>query len=90
MCAWRINDTSQRTEGDREWDDNATLAVLIEKAKRKRAATAILVVGVLITASGVYGFARGGAEMLGVWGLGLGGFLTVIGVALLMRVAKSR
>jgi len=62
----------------------------VQKKKRKRAATAILVAGVLITASGVYGFARGGAEMLGVWGLGLGGFLTVLGIMMLMRAAKAR
>lgn len=62
----------------------------VQKNKKRRAGIAIVAIGVALTGVGVFGFARGGAEMLGVSGLGVGVALTVLGVVVLMRVAKQR
>lgn len=61
----------------------------VQKNKKRRAGIAFVALGVPITAVGVFGFVRG-AEMLGIWGLGVGIALTVLGAIVLMRVAKQR
>jgi len=62
----------------------------VQKKKKVRAGVALVVVGLPLTALGVFGFARGGAEMLGVWGVGVGIAISVAGAVVLMRASKAR
>lgn len=60
------------------------------EAKRKKTRLGILgiALGVPLLGAGVFGFARGGAEMLGIWGVGLGVILIAIGIVMLKKASK--
>jgi hypothetical protein len=62
------------------------------EAKKKRRKTGIIftVIGVVLTGVGAFGFARGGAMMLGVWGLGMGLLMGAVGIGLIMKSSKMR
>jgi hypothetical protein len=60
------------------------------KKKKNRAGLAFLVIGLLLLGLGIFGFARGGAEMLGIWGTALGVGLSALGVIILVNAAKQR
>lgn len=59
------------------------------KRKRTRAGTAALAVGVPILCLGIFGFARGGAELLGVWGVGVGALLIGVGAFFLKKASAG-
>lgn len=60
------------------------------EAKRKKTRLGIIAicVGVPALGAGVFGFARGGAEMLGVWGVGLGVIMIAVGIVMLKKANK--
>jgi len=60
------------------------------KRKKTRAGAAFLVIGLLLLSLGIFGFARGGAEMLGIWGTALGVGLSALGVFILVGASKAR
>ena len=60
------------------------------KKKRSRLGYIALAVGIPLTGLGIFGFARGGAEMLGIWGVGFGLGATALGIAILVKGAKTR
>lgn len=60
------------------------------KKKKRRVGIVFTVIGVLLTGVGIFGFARGGALMLGIWGLGMGLVLFALGVGLMLKAAKAR
>jgi hypothetical protein len=62
----------------------------VQKAKKKKAGIALVVIGVPLVGLGIFGFARGGAEMLGVWGLGVGIALIAAGVVVIRAAARAR
>jgi hypothetical protein len=62
----------------------------VQKNKTKKAGTALVVAGVPILGLGIFGFVRGGAEMLGVWGVVLGLGLIGAGTAVLVRASRMR
>ncbi len=59
------------------------------KRKRTRAGIAGLVIGVPITGLGIFGFMRGGAEILGLWGVIFGPLAIFVGVFYLIKASKS-
>ena len=62
----------------------------VQKTKKKRAGMALVIVGVPLLALGIFGFARGGAEMLGVWGVVVGLGLIAAGSAVFLRASRER
>lgn len=60
------------------------------KRKRNRVGVIALVIGLGLTAVGVGAFLRGGAEVLGIWGLGFGVGLSTLGAVLIVKAAKAR
>ena len=59
------------------------------KKKRTRVGVSVLCVGVPVLGLGLYGFIRGGAMILGVWGTVFGVALIATGIAVLMKAAKA-
>lgn len=59
------------------------------KRKRTRAGLAGLLIGLPLIGLGIFGFARGGAEMLGVWGIAVGVLATLTGVLFLKKAARN-
>ena len=59
------------------------------KRRKSRAGAAAVAVGLVFLALGIYGFARGGAELLGIWGVvfGVGGL--ALGGSLLAKASKT-
>ena len=60
------------------------------KKKKKRVGVVLVAVGAPILGLGIFGFIRGGAMMLGVWGTVFGIGLLATGIAVLMKAAKQR
>jgi hypothetical protein len=60
------------------------------KRKRSRLGTVAVVLGVVLLGLGIYGFARGGAELLGIWGVGFGVGALAVGIVLLKKAAAAR
>ncbi|HEY3235085.1 MAG TPA: hypothetical protein VGJ84_10220 [Polyangiaceae bacterium] len=61
-----------------------------KKRRRTRVGTACVAFGAGLSALGAFAFIRGGAEILGIWGLGFGAGLLVVGVVTLRKAATSR
>lgn len=59
------------------------------KRRKSRAGFAALAVGCVFLALGVYGFARGGAELLGIWGVAFGVGASALGITLLKKASKA-
>jgi hypothetical protein len=63
----------------------------MEKKRRDaRTGVAALVPGIVLVALSVYAFTRGGAEVLGVWAVGVGLGLSALGVTLIRRAKNAR
>lgn len=60
------------------------------KRKRSRLGAVAITLGVVLLALGIYGFARGGAELLGLWGVGFGLGATAVGIVLVRKAAAAR
>jgi hypothetical protein len=60
------------------------------KRRRTRVGTFCVVAGVALLGIGGFGLLRGGAEVLGVWGLAMGAALVATGGYTLRRAATSR
>ncbi len=68
-----------------------SLPIRMEAKRRKsRAGIAALVLGIIFLALGIYGFAIGGAELLGLWGLVFGIGASGAGITILVKASKTR
>ncbi len=58
------------------------------KKKRTRLGVILLVIGLPLLALGIFGFLRGGAMMLGVWGSAFGAALLCTGAVVLKKASQ--
>ena len=61
-----------------------------KKAQRQKVGIAGVVIGGGVLAIGIYSFIRGGAEILGFWGVGFGFAGLAVGLFMLRKAATSR
>ena len=61
-----------------------------KKAQRQKVGVTCLVIGGVLLAIGVHAFVRGGADILGMWGVAFGLGLLGVGAFTLRKAATSR